>query len=242
MIYLRKIFENENSILDPIESEISTIEDIVVGLSDNILVESITTDYAVYELTTIDEIVEGALYNITDGTDDEIKAVGYEINIKIFDMGECIKDDSFSHYVELINEISNIKTRINSLIQSDSGVRLGDNIVINFIKNNPNIEDYYYCFNTVIKRYSDEESLSNLRFNIKNINLQKNGQDYYLYFSLYKKEASAIKQIRILKDGLWLAPNSQCESYFEKITYDEFIKIDDLKFKLKNPKIESIKF
>lgn len=233
MIYLRKIFENENSILDPIESEISTIEDIVVGLSDNILVESITTDYAVYELTTIDEIVEGALYNITDGTDDEIKAVGYEINIEI-DMDECINDDSFSHYIELINEINNVKNRITSLLQSDSGVRLGDNIVINFIKNNPNIEDYYYCFNTVIKRYSDEESLSNLRFNIKNINLQKNGQDYYLYFSLYKKEASAIKQIRILKD--------YCESYFEKITYDEFIKIDDLKFKLKNPKIESIKF
>ena len=233
MIYLRKIFENENSILDPIESEISTIEDIVVGLSDNILVESITTDYAVYELTSIDEIVEGAIYNITDGTDDDIESVGYEINIEI-DMDECINDDSFSHYIELINEINNVKNRITSLLQSDSGVRLGDNIVINFIKNNPNIEDYYYCFNTVIKRYSDEESLSNLRFNIKNINLQKNGQDYYLYFSLYKKEASAIKQIRILKD--------YCESYFEKITYDEFIKIDDLKFKLKNPKIESIKF
>lgn len=233
MIYLRKIFENENSILDPIESEISTIKDIIVGLSDNILVTSISVDYAVYELTSIDEIVEGAIYNITDGTDDDIESVGYEINIEI-DMDECINDDSFSHYIELINEINNVKNRITSLLQSDSGVRLGDNIVINFIKNNPNIEDYYYCFNTVIKRYSDEESLSNLRFNIKNINLQKNGQDYYLYFSLYKKEASAIKQIRILKD--------YCESYFEKITYDEFIKIDDLKFKLKNPKIESIKF
>lgn len=234
MIYLRKIFENENSILDPIESEISNIKDIIVGLSDNILLKAISVDYAIYELTSVDEIVEGSLYNMTDGTDDDIQSVGYEIHMEIFDMGECIKDDSFSHYVELITEINNVKNRINSLIQSDSGVRLDDNIVINFIKNNPNIEDYYYCFNKIIGRYSDEESLSNYRFNIKNINLVRNGQDYFLYFSLYKKEASAIKQIRILKD--------YCESYFEKITYDEFIKIDDLKFKLKNPKIESIKF
>jgi len=239
MKYLKKIFENEKK-YSLIEEEISIIKDIFTGLSDiDLEVKIKDINFSIYNFTNISDIDKNINYRYgdNDGLAYElaIKSVGYEVTITYSTgNGHAFSDLDFSNFGELINELKLISDRVNNYINSKSVFRLevaGENwnvLLINFIKNDPSEEDYYYVFAQMLAFISSTSDF------FKNFSFDKVGNDYYLTLYLEDPEPVYLKQIGLLKNFF--------VSEFETITYDSFIKIDNTMFKLKNPKIKSIKF
>jgi hypothetical protein len=239
MKYLKKIFENEKK-YSLIEEEISSIKDIFTGLSDiDLEIKIKDINFSIYNFTNISDIDKNINYRYgdNDGLSYElaIKSVGYEVTITYSTgNGHAFSDLDFSNFGELINELKLISDRVNNYINSKSVFRLevaGENynvLLINFIKNDPSEEDYYYVFGQMLAFISSSSEF------FKNFSFDKVENDHYLTLYLEDPEPVYLKQISILK--------SFFENEFETITYDSFIKIDNTMFKLKNPKIKSIKF
>lgn len=233
MKYLKKIFENEKTDILFIEEEISSIKDIFTGLSDIGLDIKLNNIYfSVYNFDNNDDIDQDGL-NYDDYYEDIVKC-GYEMEFRYTTFKKCLfSNDDFSNFVDFTSELKSMIIRVNNILDSQSFIRLDhgssnwQTILVNFIKNNPSNDDYYYIFKKIISNYIGGDS------NFNEFNFSKINNDYYLTLTLKEKESVYLKQISLLKEF--------CNDYFEEITYDNFKKIDNMSFQLKNPKIKSIK-
>lgn len=235
MRYLKKIFENEKTDILFIEEEISSIKDIFTGLSDIGLDIKLNNIYfSGYNFDNNNDIDQDNR-NYDDFGDGDVVKCGYEMEFRYTTFKKCLfSNDDFSNFVDFISELKSMVDRVNNILDSQSFIRLDhgscsswQTILVNFIKNDPSADDYYYIFKNLISDYIGGNYFNEFDFS-------KINNDYYLTFTLKEEESVYLKQISLLKEF--------CNDYFEEITYDSFTKIDNKRFKLKNPKIKSIKF
>jgi hypothetical protein len=224
MKYLRKIFEKEEHI-DSIKEEKQYLSDIFLDIKD------IGFDFEInYSISISKEFNEDRFMQLKYfEPNDIIYGCGYTIEIENYLKKIQIDSTYFQKYAELINSMSQTSNRLNSYMDIELYFNISEyTYLINILKKEPNKEDYYYIFSDIIKY----NSIYQYQFN--RYVLYKENKDYYLEFNLLEDEPLEIKQIKILKDF--------CSDRFEAITYDRFDKIDNLNFRLKNPKIKSINF
>jgi hypothetical protein len=155
----------------------------------------------------------------------------------IIDVGErqdsiissALDMNRLNNFYELIKSITESLKNINSHLDATSHFVMSDDGGYTFyiFKNNPTDDDYYYLLRNDLNEYIDQAE------NFSGFELYKTGSDYYLEFQLLEEEPVAIKQIKQLKEF--------CSDVFETIKYESFEKINNRSFKIKNPKIESIK-
>lgn len=227
MRYLKKIFENKEDI-NFIDEEKQTLNEILYEVSD--LGYRVEVSYAVC-LTSEFDWESSHKLNETDPGDGYYKC-GY-----IVDIGErsdaiissALNMDLLNQYLELIKSITDSLKNINSHLDADSHFVMPDDggYTLYIFKNNPSVDDYYYLLRNDLNEYIDQAD------NFSGFELYKTGSDYYLEFQLLEEEPVAIKQIKQLKEF--------CSDVFETINYESFEKINNRSFKIKNPKIPSIK-
>jgi hypothetical protein len=227
MKYLKKIFENKEDI-NFINEEKQTLNEILYEVSD--LGYRVEVSYAVC-LTEEFDWESSYKLNETDLGNKYYKC-GY-----IIDIGErndsiissALNMNQLGQYLELIKSITDSLKNINSHLDTDSHFVMSDNgdYTLYIFKNNPSADDYYYLLRNDLNEYIDQAE------NFSGFELYKTGSDYYLEFQLLEEEPVAIKQIKQLKEF--------CSDAFETIKYESFEKINNRSFKIKNPKIESIK-
>lgn len=226
MRYLKKIFENKEDI-NFIDEEKQTLTEILYEISD--LGYRIDISYAVCLTEEFDWESSFKLSETHVG--DSYYKCGY-----IIDVGErqdsiisnALDINRLNNFYELIKSITESLKNINSHLNATSHFVLSDDgYVLYIFKNNPTDDDYYYLLRNDLNEYIDQAE------NFSGFELYKTGSDYYLEFQLLEEEPVAIKQIKQLKEF--------CSDVFEPIKYESFEKISSRSFKVKNPKIESIK-
>jgi len=227
MKYLKKIFENKEDI-NLINEEKETLVELLYEISD--LGYRIDISYAVC-LTEKFDWESSFKVNEVDIGNTYYKC-GY-----IIDVGErqdsiissALDMNRLSNFYELIKSITESLRNINSHLDSTSHFVMSDDgyYTLYIFKNNPTDDDYYYLLRSDLNEYIDQAE------NFSGFELYKTGSDYYLEFQLLEEEPVAIKQIKQLKEF--------CSDVFETIGYESFHKIDNRSFKVKNPKIKSIK-
>lgn len=232
MKYLRNIFENKDNTkeyIKLIKEEIDNINDIIYDLKDmNIRVE------VSYAIGLSSEFDHESYFKLSEADlGESVHLCGYIIEVGLSSdsiISNQLDTNRLDEYIELIKTISESMKIINSHIESNSYFVMSDygEHTLYFVKKNPTEEDYYYIFRNMLNEYIDSAE------NFSGFELYKTGSDYYLEFNLLEDEPVALKQIKQLKDF--------CSDCFEPISYDSFHKINNLNFKIKNPKIKSIKF
>ena len=226
MRYLKKIFENKEDI-NFIDEEKQTLNEILYEVSD--LGYRVEVSYAVCLTSEFD--CESS-YKLNEVDLDEYYKCGYIVDIGDRSdsiMSSALNVNQLSQYLELIKSITDSLKNINSHLDADSHfVMLDDGgYTLYIFKNNPSVDDYYYILRNDLNEYIDQA------YNFSGFELYKTGSDYYLEFQLIEEEPVAIKQIKQLKEF--------CSDVFETINYESFEKINNRSFKIKNPKIQSIK-
>ena len=227
MRYLKKIFENKEDI-NFIDEEKQTLNEILYEVSD--LGYRVEVFYAVCLTSEFDWESSHKLNEADPG--DAYYKCGY-----IVDIGDrsdsiiagALNVNQLSQYLELIKSITDSLKNINSHLDADSHFVMPDDggYTLYIFKNNPSVDDYYYLLRNDLNEYIDQAD------NFSRFELYKTGSDYYLEFQLLEEEPVAIKQIKQLKEF--------CSDVFETINYESFEKINNRSFKIKNPKIPSIK-
>ena len=226
MRYLKKIFENKEDI-NFIDEEKQTLNEILYEVSD--LGYRVEVSYAVCLTSEFDW---ESSYKLNEVDLDEYYKCGYIVDIGDRSdsiMSSALNVNQLSQYLELIKSITDSLKNINSHLDADSHfVMLDDGgYTLYIFKNNPSVDDYYYILRNDLNEYIDQA------YNFSGFELYKTGSDYYLEFQLIEEEPVAIKQIKQLKEF--------CSDVFETINYESFEKINNRSFKIKNPKIQSIK-
>lgn len=230
MKYLRNIFENKHNKEDLkfIEEEIANINDIIYDLKDmNIRVE------VSYAIGLTGEFDYENYFKLSEEAGLDVHLCGYIIEVDQRSdsiISNQLDTNRLDEYIELIKTISESMKVINSHIESNSYFVMtpSAHYTLYFVKEIPTEEDYYYIFRNILNEYIDSAEY------FSGFELYKTGLDYYLEFNLLEDEPVALKQIKKLKDF--------CSDFFESISYDSFLKINNLNFQIKNPKIKSIKF
>ena len=227
MRYLKKIFENKEDI-NFIDEEKQTLTEILYEISD--LGYRIDISYGVCLTEEFDWESSFKLSEADMGN--SYYKCGY-----IIDVGErqdsiissALDMSQLNNFYELIKSITESLKNINSHLDATSHFVMSDDggYVLYIFKNNPTDDDYYYLLRNDLNEYIDQAE------NFSGFELYKTGSDYYLEFQLLEEEPVAIKQIKQLKEF--------CSDVFETIKYESFEKINNRSFKIKNPKIESIK-
>lgn len=227
MRYLKKIFENKEDI-NFVSEEKQTLTEILYEVSD--LGYRVEVSYGVC-LTEEFDWESSHKLNETDLGNEYYKC-GYIIDIgETSDsiMSSALNMNLLNQYLELIKSITDSLKNINSHLDADSHFVMPDHggYTLYIFKNNPSVDDYYYLLRNDLNEYIDQAD------NFSGFELYKTGSDYYLEFQLIEEEPVAIKQIKQLKEF--------CSDVFETIKYESFEKINNRSFKIKNPKISSIK-
>jgi len=227
MRYLKKIFENKEDI-NFIDEEKQTNNEIIYEVSD--LGYRVKVSYAVC-LTEEFDWESSHKLNETDLGNEYYKC-GYIVDIGDRSdsiIASALNVNQLSQYLELIKSITDSLKNINSHLDADSHFVMPDDggYILYIFKNNPSVDDYYYLLRNDLNGYIDQA------YNFSGFELYKTGSDYYLEFQLIEEEPVAIKQIKQLKEF--------CSDVFETINYESFEKINNRSFKIKNPKIQSIK-
>jgi hypothetical protein len=227
MKYLKKIFENKEDI-NFINEEKQTLNEILYEVSD--LGYRVEVSYAVCLKEEFDWESSYKLNEVDTG--DVYYKCGYIVDIGERSdsiMSSALNMNQLGQYLELIKSITDSLKNINSHLDADSHFVMPDDggYTLHIFKNNPSADDYYYLLRNDLNEYIDQAD------NFSGFELYKTGSDYYLEFQLLEEEPVAIKQIKQLKEF--------CSDAFETIKYESFEKINNRSFKIKNPKIESIK-
>lgn len=227
MRYLKKIFENKEDI-NFVSEEKQTLTEILYEVSD--LGYRVEVSYAVCLTEEFDWESSHKLNEADPG--DVYYKCGYIIDIGERSdsiMSSALNMNLLNQYLELIKSITDSLKNINSHLDADSHFVMPDNggYTLYIFKNNPSMDDYYYLLRNDLNEYIDQAD------NFSGFELYKTGSDYYLEFQLIEEEPVAIKQIKQLKEF--------CSDVFETIKYESFEKINNRSFKIKNPKIPSIK-
>lgn len=227
MRYLKKIFENKEDI-NFIDEEKQTLNEILYEVSD--LGYRVEVSYAVCLTSEFDWESSHKLNEVDLGN--EYYKCGYIVDIGDRSgsiMLSALNMNLLNQYLELIKSLTDSLKNINSYLDADSHfVMLDDGgYTLYIFKNNPSVDDYYYILRNDLNEYIDQA------YNFSGFELYKTGSDYYLEFQLLEEEPVAIKQIKQLKEF--------CSDVFETINYESFDKINNRSFKIKNPKIQSIK-
>lgn len=233
MRYLKKIFENKEDI-NFINEEKQTLNEILYEVSD--LGYRVEVSYAVCLTSEFDRESSHKLNEVDLGN--EYYKCGYIVDIGDRSdsiMSRALNVNQLSQYLELIKSITDSLKNINSHLDTDSHFVIPDmryiiadgGYTLYIFKNNPSVDDYYYILRNDLNEYIDRAD------NFSGFELYKTGSDYYLEFQLMEEEPVAIKQIKQLKEF--------CSDVFETINYESFEKINNRSFKIKNPKIPSIK-
>jgi len=236
MRYLKKIFENKEDI-NFIDEEKQTLTELLYEISD-LGYRIIDISYAVC-LTKEFDWESSFKLNETDLGNSYYKC-GYIIDVDERQdsiISNALDINRLNNFYELIKSITESLKNINShldatshfVIRGGSWKDMSDDggYTLFIFKNNPTDDDYYYLLRNDLNGYIDQAE------NFSGFELYKTGSDYYLEFQLLEEEPVAIKQIKQLKEF--------CSDVFETIKYESFEKINNRSFKIKNPKIESIK-
>ena len=135
-----------------------------------------------------------------------------------------LNDKEFKNFVEIIDSLSKIFNRLSENYNCKCYFAMHDTSVNMIIKKKKSTKaDYYHIFDNELSNYVDGW------FEYQII---KKSDDYFIEF---KVDSDMDKQ----KQGNLLAEFAG--SAFETINFEEFIFIDKRTFRLKNPKIESLK-
>jgi hypothetical protein len=226
MKYLKKIFENKEDI-NLINEEKETLAELLYDITD--LGYTIDISYAVCLTEEFDWESSFKLSGVYKGNN--YYMCGYIIDVSGTDsiLTQPLDMKMLNTYNEFIKSVTVSLNNINSHLETISYFQMPDEYgyTLYIFKNNPSMDDYYYILRAELDEYIDQAE------NFSGFELYKTGSDYYLEFQLLEEEPVAIKQIRQLKEF--------CSDVFETINYESFHKIDNRSFKVKNPKIKSIK-
>lgn len=200
-------------IIEDIEDEISEVE------------------FTVDELYFDEDNDYGVIYSEYDG-DGVVDGVGFLLCCN-FNFNSINSYRHLDKFTKLLNMLNSLYKRLEDsfdckcLMYIESDV---NSISISIRKNYTTKEDYYFVFMKEIAFYthsSDSESPF-ISFNLENI-----GEDYFVKFKT-DSDMNKEGQLNVLVGFV--------SEIFEPIEYDEFIHLSKKEFKLKNPKIKSIKF